>query len=235
MNDLAKRFFASPPAGGFAQNDNKQMDKTTTIFFIIIAILAIAGIAYGAYVYFIPATSQNQSQQQTAEPAKQTNNQVANQADPYAGWKTYTNTQYGFELRYPGEWHLYKVPDDRLIYIQNFLKPVEATSGIGGKGCQLSIMSWPEQRYSSISDWVAKQKINFGGALKNTTQKDVSVGSIKGLEVTFFGDFIGTGRPSIVLFDRGTLYEITKGIQDVEQNSCEVVFNQMLSTFKFTK
>lgn len=80
----------------------------------------------------------------------------------------------------------------------------------------MSIMSWPEQRYSSISDWVAKQKINFGGALKNTTQKDVSVGNIKGLEVTFFGDFIGAGRSSIILFDRGTLYEITKGIQDVE-------------------
>ncbi len=75
------------------------MDKTTTIFFIIIVILAIAGIAYGAYVYFVPtafAPGQNQ----------QTNNQTANQEDPYAGWKTYTNEKYEFSFRYPGDWHL---------------------------------------------------------------------------------------------------------------------------------
>jgi hypothetical protein len=41
---------------------------------------------------------------QTTNPHIQTHEYLPQQQDETAGWKTYTNTKYGFEIRYPVSW-----------------------------------------------------------------------------------------------------------------------------------
>lgn len=64
------------------------------IAIVVVAILGAGG--YFAYKQYVAPKEQinNESQDQTAGPAL---NEVE-------GWKTYTNTQYGFEIKYPSSW-----------------------------------------------------------------------------------------------------------------------------------
>jgi hypothetical protein len=81
---------------------------------IALAVLVVLGGA-GAYVYHRdhktkPTTSNdNQSTQTTSNNSTQTNNNNNSSAsttktDPYAGWKTYTDTTYHYSFKYPTDW-----------------------------------------------------------------------------------------------------------------------------------
>ena len=69
---------------------------------LLIAIIAVLVIGGGIYVY-----EQNKSQQPTANDqivatsTNQTTNSVTNKT---VAWKTYTDTKYGFSVRYPSDW-----------------------------------------------------------------------------------------------------------------------------------
>ena len=75
--------------------------KVSTLIGIII-IVAIAVIAFGGvftYQYFVVKNNQTtRCETMGCLPGVQTGPTVA---DQIAGWKTYTNSQYGFEIKYP--------------------------------------------------------------------------------------------------------------------------------------
>lgn len=62
----------------------------------LIAVVVLAGAAYG-WMKLNPATP-------VAELTRTPSASVTATPDPTAGWKTYTNTQYGFEVKYPADW-----------------------------------------------------------------------------------------------------------------------------------
>jgi len=66
----------------------KNQKGIASIIFIIIIIALLAVAGFFAYKYF---------------SAQKANNQPINQT---AGWKTYTNSQYGFEFKYPQGWNI---------------------------------------------------------------------------------------------------------------------------------
>jgi hypothetical protein len=85
-----------------AQCRQKGISTLIGILIIVVASVILFGGVF-AYQYF--ATKNNdqlqvQSQQQVTNQ-QTNNNQPTNQI---AGWKTYTNTQYGFEIKYPDGW-----------------------------------------------------------------------------------------------------------------------------------
>ncbi len=76
----------------------------TTLIGIII-IIAVAVVLFGgvfSYQYYLKSQTLNQN-------AKTTNSPVQSQ-QATEGWKTYTNTEYGFEFNYPGNWETYEKP-----------------------------------------------------------------------------------------------------------------------------
>ncbi len=59
------------------------------LWIALIAVVVLAGAVYGWMKFYLPSPVALES----ASPSPS--------VDPTAGWKTYTNTQYGIELRYP--------------------------------------------------------------------------------------------------------------------------------------
>lgn len=155
-------------------------------------------------------------------------------------WKIYKNEKFRYEVKYPLTWFAYdyyyngeKHPEN--LYIQNFSRPEDGGfSGIGGTGCQLSV--WVESdKYASIKDWIDVQKNNLGKDLEKVATKEIELGGIKGLTVTFSGSFLGSGDPVVVILNNEILYKIVRYWQDIPQENCQPVFNKILSNFKFIK
>lgn len=158
-------------------------------------------------------------------------------------WETYTNTDYEYRIEHPKNWFAYdslynnangeKHPES--LYIQNFSRPEEGGySGIGGTGCQLSV--WiGNDKYTSIQNWIDVRKTDMGDALKKISKKEIEIGRIKGMEITFSGDFVGSDNPVRIVLNNGVMYEINENWQDVPQESCQPVFDKILSTFEFIK
>ncbi len=74
-----------------------QKQKGVSISIGIIIIVAVAAILFGgvfAYQYYI-------GKSEARNPKVKTNSNIQNSNTETAEWKTYTNTQYGFEFRYP--------------------------------------------------------------------------------------------------------------------------------------
>jgi hypothetical protein len=72
------------------------MEKISTLNGILI-ILCAAAILFGGAFYFQYMTMQ------------ELRASVIQQINPSAGWKTYTNNKYGFELNFPDSWKGYSV------------------------------------------------------------------------------------------------------------------------------
>lgn len=117
-----------------------------------------------------------------------------------SNWKTYTNAQYGFEFKYPADFHInegidYKCAD------QNCLNVV-ITNGTRSYGI---LINSPElKRKSSVTEQV------------------------------FYNGIKITKSP----YDKGTLYEFSNGknlFMIATVSDSDDFYNQILSTFKFTK
>jgi hypothetical protein len=85
-----------------------QNQKGIASVILVVAIVVLVAVAgFFAYQYFSPKTQPVVQTQQNQNQQQQTANQQTNNVQPIdqiAGWKTYTNAQYGFEFQYPKEW-----------------------------------------------------------------------------------------------------------------------------------
>lgn len=80
---------------------------------IVLVIIIVAAIAIGGY--FVLTRRQNPITQQTTPPPAATQNPTSQQPSPApvnetSNWKTYQNSKYGFELKYPPELKLSEKP-----------------------------------------------------------------------------------------------------------------------------
>src|SRR5215469_2755311 len=102
----------------------------------VIIILAAAG-GIGAYVYHkhhktnSTMTSSSNSSNSSTSKSGDTTNQTP---DPYAGWKTYTNSNYGIIYKYPVTW----MPSDEAINTPNQIQQ-SATKQEFSAGLKLTV------------------------------------------------------------------------------------------------
>jgi Tfp pilus assembly protein PilV len=104
---------------------------------IVIVVLVVLGGA-GAYVYHrdhkAKTTTSSNHSTQTANnnTTKANNSSTTSKADPYAGWKTYSDTTYHYSFKYPSDWTLTatattKVGDTGGASLLNPAKTVQVT------------------------------------------------------------------------------------------------------------
>lgn len=187
---------------------------------VIIVLLAVAG--FFAYQYFLTKTNnqpQVQNQQQNQNQQQQTVNQQTNNAQPIdqtAGWKTYTNTQYGFSFKYPTSWE----------------SPFKGWSGwTAGESidnnnyCVIDSSASKSSNQGEISDLLGKGYL----------QTPIKIGGIDGIRLTDNPSKAGLTEAVYFTYE-GNNFRIgrNRGVGDKIENECINVFDQTLSTFKFT-
>lgn len=134
----------------------------STLIGIIIIVAVVIVVFGGIFGYQYSATKNNQSQIQDQQ---QTVNQQINNnqsADLIAGWKTYTNSEYGFEIKYPAyfstgyslkDWFLENAKSltgedfsDLKTFLKNAYGNVTEINA-AGKKAYLTIVSTSENKY----------------------------------------------------------------------------------------
>jgi hypothetical protein len=197
------------------------MRQKSFIPIIIVIILAIAGIV-GAYYFgskktnIIPVPSETPSAVATNTPT-QTDPTVKSTTDPTVEWKTYISSKYGFSFRYPDGYKVEeRVPGFMVIAL---LKEAVPQGGI-------SIEARMQKPYDSLrsAEEYIKSALEISQEIKiNNWQVYLGTGKegmTKGIKF----------RQAIAPFDTGVIEAET-----IETSSYAEIFDQILSTFKFTQ
>ena|SRR3989339_587695 len=172
------------------------------IWVIVIAVIVILGVSYGIEKY----------SQLNTKP-------VEKRMESTSDWKTYTNTKYGFEFKYPKDWTV----DD-------------TSKGAGFATFEYSV--YPPCDSSECNDrgsliQIALLKRNFSEYTGNVNFSNKSIYTLGGKA----GFVINSLGQSIYVFEKdGKAFTIVVGITtDTQEKAINKEVNQIFSTFKFTK
>lgn len=207
-----------------------QHQKGVSTLVSIVIIIVVAIVVFGGvfvYQYFATPKANNQQQNPTActEEAKicPDGSAVGRTGpncefapcpavpDQTAGWKTYTNSEYGFEIKYPTGW------DNKI--------------GSQGKMGAYSLLSLDINKNSSDfnanrASYVRLVVEDNNFVLGSRDWKNFELGQIKGSIAS-----PGTGYEIIFSSDLGQkFYIFTKNNPEIDSDT-----NKILSTFKFTE
>jgi hypothetical protein len=182
---------------------------------IVIILLALILVAGGAY-YF---GTKNKTVQ---VPVASSNPVVNPTADPKANWKTYSNSQFGFQLMYPTE----------LTYLYDQLKQV-------GDNLLLQNFNGSKPRKEESSDFQMVLYVSNDTGLglekvvKNSENKiisNITIGGEKAIKGTSIQKYEEV--PTVWVKHSGYLFTIQLSTPKTTNFS---LFDQILSTFQFTK
>jgi hypothetical protein len=222
-----------------ANKTKKEISTLTGIIIIVVVTVVLFGgvfaysyLAFKKQVKFavVPPTSPSLSTQQilnkpfplAGEPTDQT-----------ADWKTYTNTQYGFEIKYPQNWFIKQNPDEAFPNITVAFSPISFSemegyfnSDVSGSGLEFQ------------GDFLGTIKIYLSNMDNYDCKSDSGEERIIGSN-TWCEFAVDKGDPGINHFlktlspDKKTLVEILEG-GTISTDPLDI-YNQVVSTFKFTK
>lgn len=157
--------------------------------------------------------------------------------DPTANWKTYTNSEYKYQLKYPNDWSVKENSGQDTVgnQVQNttFYSPTKDYAlvfGVRKSGETINIVG---RSGVSAGDFVASNPIPFDGS-SLPTKNLVYKGKIKAVFYQPEADFYKVNNFEVYAdFDRVT-YDDYEG-RDILNLPELAEANQILSTFKFTK
>ena len=203
------------------------LNKKFAITFVVL--LLLGGGAYAGISYW-------QNQQVVNEVVPTFSSRPLATADPNttADWKTYTNTQYGFEFKYPADWDLFTNIHGSSADLLISLDP----HSLFGKHDDTDLpYSFEIQIYKSISqlDWKKLGVSDFNDFLdKYSKGADPYLVNIKLVKIGDKNGFGASAGPNV--FGGGIYYYLENRANIYEINFFEngLLIDQILSTFKFT-
>lgn len=137
----------------------------------------------------------------------------ATNTDETANWQTYTNEEYGFEIKYPKDWH----HDDSQPLTVSLFKIFERGD------CSLSVSGIGRQ---DLDNYI----IEYYG--KNWPQKIENI-NINGIPAKKIGNNYWIYRGEAGTIASFQITQRTTMPNNVYNQECANIFNQMLSTFRF--
>lgn len=208
--------------------------------FLILCVIFSAGTIFGVVGYLAMNKAVKISQPQVSVVQKPTQTPTPASLD-ISNWQTYTNEQYGFELKYPKEWSLTNNPFNNFEGINSVisltspdtLKEIEKPIKPDSRGETASDDIFINY-YSSLKDYADIDVKNLDEFINEdssiTKIGEVTIGGVKAVDIWSGGE----GAHYAILIEKDThLYEIffsndwkgREGLTDTE--------NQILYTFKF--
>jgi len=149
--------------------------------------------------------------------------------DPTAGWKTYTNTKYNYQLKYPSSWEIYLPRGLSSLGLEGL---TEVDFYPQGKNSILTINVLTATPQTIISDLESSR---WGRTSESLEMEEIEIAGIKGKKIS--GTDVPTGGALLrVIFSKDNLtYDVLLKLRSEEINLGYTgdTFNQILSTFKF--
>ncbi|MBI2330173.1 hypothetical protein HYU94_02190 [Candidatus Daviesbacteria bacterium] len=212
------------------------MQKGFTALYLVIALLILAALG-GAYYFGRSSIKQPIPQPQVSTTPVLTPQPVW---DESTGWETYTS-KYGYSIKYPRNWQVitsswsddyftYSVlPDDEVI--MRYTKPNQPQHAGFPDGITLSLKK-PQDNMQNLSARQWAEKIYPPGDTASPYQasvEDIMVQGIKASKVNTAFD----GKITIVFIPyQAKMYQLSN-ISVSSSDEYEIIFNQILSTFRF--
>ncbi len=197
------------------------LNKKFAITFVILILLG-AG-AYAGIWYW-------QNQQVAQEVAPTFTPRPSATADPTADWKTYTNTQYGFEVKYPLDWFHVDCFSSYVgfSYLQSKLPNCET----GG--------DQPHVNIKIIQGGSMGKSISYAeGLIKDYSKTEIKIsGNVTAIKYTGVTNSVEGPGPRNGTEIIETLFSYNNNIYQVyyyglDGKDYSQIFDQILSTFKF--
>jgi len=209
------------------------------IWVVIILIILITGGIFAWQYFGAPEETKVLEKEAVKDETK----------DETADWKTYRNEEYGFEVKYPGDWQLdlRGAPSSVRFDVNkdNFLTKKEFRERLGNE----YTYRWHYYRWKFYDDieikvyvslnelpgnvnnldlekWIEKRMEDY--LISKNSKKEITVNKYKGIEVKELG--YGSYR-SIFLLRNSFIYNFFLDAYHPEMD----IFNQMLSTFRFIR
>lgn len=217
---------------------NNQKGFFPVILGVLLLLVIIAGGAY----YLGTQTSTTSTQPPTNQNNVRTNptqtpeiTQVPQTNDSIVNWKTYTSTKAKYSFKYPTEWPLVNVPPsqgcDVCVEQINITFKYNPNSGDGNVAI---VLIFKEDKIKALDDYV---NIHVRGDSSKVNLQYTTVGGEKAVSYTLSG-----GLPPLPVIEyavvKNGLYYIIRLDDSIETNKNKEknvqLFNEMLSTFKFT-
>lgn len=159
--------------------------------------------------------------------------------DETAGWKTERNEEFGFEVKYPKDWYVYKMGENKVVFsnfskeqIQEIIERVKVQQKVTelesiAYSLEILIVEKP------LDDWLKEQQRWAEMLGIDFFKEKIPIGSYEGYKIS--GITKGERGYSKVLSNGKNVYLIeTLFPERCRFEECEI-FNKMLSTFKFLK
>lgn len=148
-----------------------------------------------------------------------------------SNWKTYTNSEYKFTLKYPPEWIGTEVNTEEVRFFKNLY-----LNNQSGTKTYISVTVKTNPNNQNLKEWLIAQNLISANYSEDfhTQIDETTIANIKGLKIT---TPVNGGQETYYLPMNRNVIQITyifKGQSLAEYNELVNIFNQILSTFKFT-
>lgn len=206
----------------------------TGVYILIILVVVVLGGLY--YFGKLPVKLPTSQPQLSASPTQsQKANETSNPDLIEDNWRRYTNSKYGFSLKYPQDWYLYtgaawdNDPNDSFSHVD--LSPQSPPSEVGVGGVPQGVRIFIDDPNGNPTYYFNKENLEVLDFAKRQSTDPISVHyeTINGIQVVKSNGVASAGKINSAVF-------IPKGkaiIQIFSESLDEKIFNQILSTFRF--
>jgi hypothetical protein len=159
--------------------------------------------------------------------------------DETADWKTYTNEEYRFEMKYPKDWlvqdSVFIDPVNRQDFINKGIEPLTGAkfTSLDDPTLTVSLIVHNNYNNDTLEEWLKVYQETSPTGASLSWKEEFSIAGEKGLKGGF--GCCMTYRQSAFLTKGNRVYQLEGGLRDLQAGTYEndAIFNQMLSTFRF--
>lgn len=222
-------------------------EKGQALILIVVAILVLVAIAAGVYYFGKQNSSQPRNTPIVSESQKPSTPSSTTTKDEFSDWKTYTNKKYGYSVRYPADWLMTEgestAVDIPKIHSFSLTKTDKTQNQVDLPGdfkddakYVISIRVSPNSSNYTAQEYILQNVSPESQEEFKKELQDIIVGGGKGVKLLQAAAPASGLATTIYISHANKIYEFSYGAMAHQETHTKFmnIFDQILSTFKFT-